>query len=50
MKREFMKPGKNDHEDKINFIKFWVNYMKTHFDKEWSKKQNVLINSVIKEH
>ena len=42
------------HADQIerwaNFIKFWVNYMKTHFDKEWSKKQNVLINSVIKEH
>ena len=43
-----MEPGKNDHEDKINFIKFWVNYMKTHSDRDWSKKQNILINSVIK--
>jgi hypothetical protein len=48
MEREFMEPGKNDHEDKLNFIKFWTKYMKTHSDKDWSEKQNVLINSIIK--
>jgi len=46
--REFMEPGKDDHEDKLNFIKFWVRYMKAHSDREWSEKQNVLINSIIK--
>ena len=30
------------------FIDYWVNYMKTHSDKEWSSQQNVLINSVLK--
>jgi hypothetical protein len=43
--KEFMKPGKNNKEDRINFIKFWVNYIKTHPDKEWSEQQNVVIDA-----
>lgn len=27
------------------FIDYWVNYIKTHEDKEWSKQQNIIINS-----
>lgn len=29
------------------FIDYWVNYMKTHSDEEWSRQQNVLINSIL---
>lgn len=29
------------------FIDYWANYIQTHPDKEWSKQQNVLINSVL---
>lgn len=47
-KRVFMKPGKTNKEDRINFIKFWVEYIKTHSDKEWSKQQNLVIDSQIK--
>lgn len=47
-KKIFMKPGKTNKEDRINFIKYWVEYIKTHSDKEWSKAQNMLIDSVIK--
>ena len=46
--RIFMKPGKNNEEDRMNFVKFWAEYIKTHSDKEWSKQQNILINSQIK--
>ena len=46
-RRDYMKPGKSNKEDRINFIKFWVNYIKTHSDKEWSEQQNVIINSQI---
>lgn len=46
-KRIFMKPGKTNKEDRINFVKFWVKYMRAHSDKEWSKQQNFLINSVV---
>ena len=30
------------------FIDFWVDYIKTHPDEEWSRQQNLLINSVLK--
>ena len=47
-KRIFMKPGKDNREDRLNFVKFWAEYVRTHPDKEWSKQQNVVINSQIK--
>lgn len=30
------------------FIDYWVKYMKSHSDREWSRQQNILINSVLK--
>jgi hypothetical protein len=44
----FMKPGKDNKEDRINFVKFWVEYIKSHSDEEWSRQQNKLINSQLK--
>jgi len=46
--RVFMKPGKTNKQDRLNFVKFWAEYIKTHSDKEWSKQQNMLIDSQIK--
>jgi len=46
-KRVFLKPGKDNKEERINFVKFWVNYIKSHSDKEWSSQQNMLIDSQI---
>lgn len=48
--RVFMKPGRTNKEDRLNFIEFWANYIRTHSDEEWSKQQNVLINSMIVEN
>jgi len=39
--------GKN-FKERIWFIKYWAEYIKTHSDREWSKGQNVLIDSQIK--
>ncbi len=44
-KNIFMKPGKTNKEDRENFIKFWVEFMKNVSDKEWSKQQVMLIDS-----
>lgn len=30
------------------FIDYWVKYMNSHSDEEWSQQQNILINSVLK--
>ncbi len=34
-----------DFKERLEFIKFWANYVKTHSDKDWSEQQNLLINS-----
>lgn len=47
-KRVFLKQGKDNKEDRINFVKYWANYVKTHSDKEWSRQQKILIDSQIK--
>jgi len=36
-------------EERLEFIDFWANYIKTHSDEDWSKQQNILIDSQIKE-
>lgn len=46
-KRKFLIPGKNNEEERINFVKFWANYVKTHPDKDWSQQQNIVINAQI---
>ena len=40
-----LKPGKDNKEERINFVKFWAEYVRTHDDKDWSRQQNVIINS-----
>jgi len=47
--RKFLKPGRTNREDRINFVKFWADYVRTHSDEDWSKQQNMLIDSIIKE-
>ena len=48
-KRIFLKPGRNNKEERLNFVKFWVDYTKKNSDKKWSRQQNMLINSQISE-
>jgi len=43
----FLKPGKNNKEERINFTKFWARYIKTHSDEDWSVQQNIVIDSQI---
>ena len=35
-------------KERIDFVKFWVNYMKSVDNKTWSSQQVKLINSVLK--
>ena len=43
-----LKPGKTNKEDRINFVDYWADFVKKNPDKVWSKQQNILINSQIK--
>lgn len=38
---------KKNFKERIWFIKYWANFIKTHPDNEWSKGQAVLIDSQI---
>ncbi|MEK6887952.1 MAG: hypothetical protein AABX14_03345 [Candidatus Aenigmatarchaeota archaeon] len=33
-----------NQEQRMAFIDFWANYVRTHDDKEWSRLQNTVIN------
>lgn len=45
---KWLKPGRDNNEERMNFVEYWANYVKTHSDKEWSRQQNILINSMMK--
>jgi len=38
----------NASKQRMKFVEFWAEYVSTHSDVEWSRQQNVLINSCIK--
>jgi len=44
-----VRAAKDDKEvnslERMAFVKFWANYVKTHKDKDWSEQQNIIINS-----
>lgn len=37
-----------NRKERLEFVKYWANYVKTHPDKEWSRQQNIIINSQIR--
>lgn len=45
---EKYKPSADNKQSRLDFIDYWAKYVKTHPDQEWSKEQNILINSVLK--
>ena len=42
--KEFIKLN---NEDRMWFVEYWADYVRTHPDKVWSKQQNILINSIM---
>ena len=45
--KELKDDKKRNAKERLEFVKFWANYIKTHSDEEWSEQQNVIINSQI---
>ena len=37
-----------NQKERMRFVDKWAEYVKTHSDRDWSKQQNVIINSVFK--
>ncbi|GEM_PF-1435305 len=42
---EKLKPGKTNTEERMHFVEYWAEYVRTHEDKDWSKQQKILIDS-----
>jgi len=42
------KEKKKNAQERLEFVEFWAEYIRSHSDEEWSKQQNELINSQIK--
>ena len=42
---ELKKIKQSNFKERIWFIKYWVQYMKSHSDEEWSEGQRKLIDS-----
>ncbi len=42
---ELKKERKKNFEERLWFLKFWAEYIKSHSDEDWSSQQKVLINS-----
>ncbi|MFP4656780.1 MAG: hypothetical protein ACLFNK_04350 [Candidatus Woesearchaeota archaeon] len=38
----------DNQEERMRFIKRWAEYVRTHDDKDWSRQQNIIIDSQIK--
>jgi hypothetical protein len=44
-KMVFIDENKKERE---SFVKKWAEYVRTHSDEDWSKQQNVIINSALR--
>lgn len=36
-----------NRKERLKFVDFWANYVRTHSDRDWSKQQKMLIDSQI---
>ena len=34
-------------KERLWFVDYWANYIKTHSDKEWSEQQNIVIDGQV---
>ena len=37
-----------NNRERMEFVRKWADYVRTHDDKDWSRQQNVIINSCLK--
>lgn len=44
---KWLKPGKNNREERLNYVDYWAEYVRDNPDKVWSVQQNIIINSQI---
>jgi hypothetical protein len=48
MNSDLEQKKERNKEQRRKFVKRWAEYVRTHSDKEWSRQQNVVVNSQLK--
>jgi hypothetical protein len=43
-----MKFTDENNAERLKFVSFWARYVREHEDKDWSRQQNVIINSCLR--
>lgn len=38
----------SNQKQRMKFVDYWAEYVRTHSDKDWSRQQNIIINSGLK--
>lgn len=46
-KGEIEEIRETNREERMRFVRFWANYVRTHPDEDWSQHQNQLIDPVL---
>jgi hypothetical protein len=45
---DLKKSIEQNQKERMRFVDQWADYVRTHSDKEWSRQQNVIINSCLR--
>ncbi|MFH1064959.1 MAG: hypothetical protein V1734_00435 [Nanoarchaeota archaeon] len=40
--------NEDNQKERMEFIDLWAKYVREHNDREWSRQQNIIINSCLK--
>lgn len=40
--------SKDNMKERMKFVELWAKYVREHTDREWSRQQNVIINSCVR--
>ena len=44
---EKLNPGRNNEEARMNFVKYWANFVHNSTDQEWGEQHTAFINSMM---
>ena len=48
--KELAEEGKRNAEQRLKFVKFWVDYMRKSSNKKWSSEQKEFIDALYQNH
>ena len=47
--KQLERQKQTNFQERLKFIDFWVGYIKTHSDREWSIQQNIIVDAQLED-